>query len=121
MSDRPQANPASDPIASANGTLDLVSQAARQGAVDASEAAARSWTAASRFARRFVYTTTYTVSYGVVFPCVFLAKSVPVNNAAGRGLIDGARAARTRVDRMLSPAPEVEMTTNGALPSFSPA
>jgi hypothetical protein len=95
-----EAHPTSDPVASAAGTLDLVTQAARRGAADASEAAARTWEVAGRFMNRFVYTTCYTVSYGVVFPTVLLARSIPRNNAAVRGLVEGAQAARRKVDRI---------------------
>lgn len=75
--------------------MDLVAQAARQGAADASEAAARTLDAAGRFLNRFV-TTCYTVSYGVVFPSVLLARAIPRHNAAVRGLVDGSEAARRK-------------------------
>ena len=91
MSD-PQSISSHDPIESTNGTLDLAVQAAQRGASDAREAAARTWTATGQFVSRFVYMTCYTISYGVVFPSVFLARTMPVNNAAVRGLIDGAHA-----------------------------
>ena len=67
-------------------------------------AAARTWTATGLFVSRFVYTTCYTISYGVVFPSVLLARAVPVNNAAVRGLIEGAQAARHKVDELYHPA-----------------
>jgi hypothetical protein len=98
--------PPVDPVESAAGTLDVVTQAARRGATDASEAAARTCNAAGRFLNRFVYTTCYTISYGVVFPSVMLARGVPRNNAAVRGLIEGADAARRKVDELHHPAPE---------------
>jgi hypothetical protein len=84
--------------------MDIVSQAAHDGATDARAAAARTWDATSRFVCRFVYTTCYTISYGVVFPSALLAHSIPRNNAAILGLIEGSRAARTRVDQILSPS-----------------
>jgi hypothetical protein len=37
------------------------------------------------------------LSYGVVFPATLIARSVPKDNAAVRGLIDGARAAADKV------------------------
>jgi hypothetical protein len=102
MSD-PQAI-SSQVIESATGTLDLAAQAAQRGAADAREAAARTWTAAGRFVNRLVYATCYSTSYGMVFPAVLLARCVPVNNAAVRGLIDGAHAARQKVDEIHPPA-----------------
>ena len=53
------------------------------------------------FVRRFVYTAGYTVSYGVVFSAAFVARSIPRENAAVRGLVDGAKAAREKVDTVI--------------------
>jgi hypothetical protein len=82
------------------GALDVAIEAAQRGAADARDAANRTWTATERFVSRCLYTACYTVSYGVVFPSVLLARSIPVNNAAVRGLIDGANAARLKVDEI---------------------
>ena len=89
-----------EPVTSVSGALDLVTRAARDGAVDAREAAARTWEATSLFVCRFVYTTCYTISYGVVFPTTMIARSIPRDNAAVRGLIDGAQAAIHKVDQV---------------------
>jgi len=91
-----------DPSGSAAGFVDLVSQAARDGAADAREAAIRTWNATSQFASRVVYNTCYTVSYGVVLPAVFLAHSIPRNNAVVQGLVDGAQDAIRTVDQLRS-------------------
>ena len=90
----------SDSILNPTGTLDTISRAARDGAADAREMANRVWTSTSLFLCRFVYTTSYTISYGVVFPATLIARSVPKDNAAVRGLIDGARAATDKVHQM---------------------
>ena len=90
------------PVGIRRGVLDLVSKAARDGAADARDAAIRTWNATSQFASRFVYSTCYTVSYGVVFPAVFLAHSIPRNNAVVRGLVDGAQDAIHKVDQLRS-------------------
>ena len=103
MSDT-QSVPNSNLAGSSNGALHVVSLAARQGAADASEAAARTWTATGRFLNRFVYTTCYTISYGVVFSSTLLARSVPHNNCAVRGIIEGAHDARIKVDTLRQPA-----------------
>jgi hypothetical protein len=72
--------------------------------MDARAAASRVISHTSVFLSRMLYTTTYTISYGVVFPVALLAESVPKNNAAVRGLIEGAHAATRRVDAILGPA-----------------
>ena len=54
-------------------------------------------TDASQFASRVVYSTFYVLSYGIVFPAVFIAKSIPKDNAAVRGFIDGGHAAIEKV------------------------
>jgi hypothetical protein len=108
-----------DPVASVAGTLELVARAARDGAADAREAAARTWATAGAFLGRFVYTTCYTVSYGVVFPTALLARSVPRDNAAVRGLIEGSRAAILKVDQLRGTT--LEPPPASAAPALAPA
>ncbi len=91
-------------------TLSTISRAARDGAADAREMANRVIANTSLFLCRFVYTTSYTISYGVVFPATLLARSIPVDNAAVRGLIDGARAATAKAHEIrgeMGPVPDV--------------
>jgi len=91
-------------------TLSTITRAASDGAADAREMATRVWASTSLFVSRFVYTTSYTISYGVVFPASLLARSIPVDNAAVRGLIDGARAATKKAHEVraeMGPLPEV--------------
>jgi hypothetical protein len=83
-------------------TLSTITRAARDGAADAREMATRVWANTSLFLCRFVYTTSYTISYGVVFPATLLARSIPVDNAAVRGLIDGAKAASDKAHQVRS-------------------
>ncbi len=96
-------------VPTAGGAFELIKQGARSGAVDARAAAERAWASSGVFVRRFVYTAGYTVSYGVVFSAAFVARSIPRENAAVRGLVDGARAAREKVDTVIGshaePAP----------------
>ncbi len=87
--------------ASTGGTLELATNAARQGAADAVNAANRAWESTSLFLSRFTYTTCYTISYGIVFPVTYVAHAVPKNNALVRGLMDGTRAAREQVDKLM--------------------
>ena len=89
---------------SVSGTMDLFSRAARDGAADAREAASRVLSGTGMFLSRILYTSTYTISYGVVFPVALVAQSIPRDNAAVRGLIEGASAASRRADAMLGRA-----------------
>jgi hypothetical protein len=91
-------------LSGGSGALSVMTRAIQDGASDAREAAVRTWEATNRFSQRFVYTTCYTISYGVVFPSMLLANSIPRNNSAVRGLIDGAHAAGQKVDQVLNPA-----------------
>jgi hypothetical protein len=88
-------------VPTAGGTFDLLKHGARSGAVDARAAAERAWSSSGVFLRRFVYTAGYTVSYGVVFSAAMLARAIPKENAAVRGLVDGAHAAREKVDAVI--------------------
>jgi hypothetical protein len=106
-----------DAALSMSGTLELAAKGAQEGAADAREAAIRTLAATSRFVNRFVYTASYTVSYGVVFPVALLAESIPRDNAAVRGLIDGAEAAIQRVDEILGTPPAAD----GGGPEPAPA
>jgi hypothetical protein len=83
------------------GVTDLAVRGARQGSADARQAAERFYRSGSLFAARFIYTACYTMSYGVVFSTVMVARSIPRENAAVRGLVDGSGAARRRVDSVL--------------------
>jgi hypothetical protein len=118
MSDA-QANSDHHAVGSTAGTLELAARAARDGAADAREAANRTWEATSLFARRFIYTTCYTVSYGVVFPSMLLARSIPRDNAAVRGLIDGAHAAVAKLDELSEPV--LEPSGAEAAPALAPS
>jgi hypothetical protein len=81
-------------------------RAARRGAADAREAAARIWPATGSFVSRLVYTTCYATAYGVAFPAILLARSVPANNAAAQGFFDGTAAARQKVEELCEKAPK---------------
>ena len=81
--------------------MEVAVQAARQGAADATRQPRGRGRPAAAFARA-VYNTAYTVSYGLVFPAAFVAQAIPRDNAAVRGLIEGAEAACRRVDQLSS-------------------
>ncbi len=75
---------------------------AKQGVTTAIDAASAALPTASHFLARFVYTTCYTISYGVVFPTTLVAMSVPKNNAFVQGMVDGAEAAKQKVDELIA-------------------
>jgi hypothetical protein len=81
--------------------MEIALDAARAGAADASAAAERAWSATAAAFARVLYTTSYTVSYGVIFPLAFVAQAIPRDNAAVRGLIEGAHDATRKVDQVL--------------------
>jgi hypothetical protein len=93
-------SPSSDPLKTLADALETAAQAAREGAADARATVNRVLPEANRFLSRFVYNTCYTFSYGLVFPTVLLAKSIPSNNAAMHGFVDGAHAAMEMVDQL---------------------
>jgi hypothetical protein len=92
--------PGPEPLDAPSGALQTVSRAARDGAADAQAAAERVWSSAGLFLCRFVYTTCYTVSYGVVFPTALLCRSIPKDNVAVLGMIEGASAAVRKVEEL---------------------
>ena len=96
-------SPSSDPLKTLADALETAAQAAREGATDARATVKRVLPEATRFLSRFVYTTCYTFSYGLVFPTMLLAKSIPSNNAAMHGFVDGAQAAMDMVDQLKTP------------------
>jgi hypothetical protein len=87
---------------------DLAVQAARDGASNARTTAGQMVPAAGRFVSRAVYTMSYSLSYGFVFPAVFIARSIPSDNAIVHGLVDGAHAATDWVDELKHPHPRAE-------------
>ncbi len=101
---------ASNSLAAGSSSMDLVLSAARAGAADASEAAARVWSRTSLLVSRTLYVAAYGISFGVVFPAALLARSVPHDNAAVRGLIEGAHAATQRADSILGRSLEAPAT-----------
>jgi hypothetical protein len=82
--------------------LDTAVKATQEGVEKARATAADAIPAASQFLSRVVYKTCYSISYGIVFPSVLIARSIPSNNAAVHGLIDGAHAAIDLVNEMKS-------------------
>ena len=99
MSSESVSTETSDPLKAVADALAAV-QAAQDGADEARATAAEAMPTVSRYLTKAVYNTCYSISYGVVFPSVFLARSIPKDNAAVNGLIDGAHAAMDVIDGM---------------------
>lgn len=93
--------PTDDPLTAVADAMQAAADSVAQGASAAREAAGSALPSMGMFANRLLYTTCYGVSYGVVFPLALVALSVPQNNPFVHGLIDGSRAARTKVDDIL--------------------
>lgn len=70
------------------------SEGVQQGATDAVAAATEAAGSVSAFLSKAVYNSCYYTSYYVTFGAMTVAKLLPLNNAAGHGLADGAAAAR---------------------------
>jgi hypothetical protein len=84
-----------DPSGNAAGSaFESVKHAASEIQLSAAEALP----ATSRFVGRIIYNTSYAVSFGVTFPMMMIVRVVPTDNALVHGLVDGAVAARDRVD-----------------------
>jgi hypothetical protein len=99
-----------DPLQSVADAMQAAVDSARDGAIQAQEAAERVLPGIGRFASRFVYTTCYTISYGVVFPAALVAMSIPSNNSFVQGMIDGSHAARQKVGDILGHASDKAAT-----------
>jgi hypothetical protein len=104
MASESSAHTESDPLKAVADAMDAAVKAAREGAEDAKAAAADMLPVAGDFLSRVTYKTCYALSYGVVFPTMMIARSIPKNNAAVHGFIDGAQAAKDLIEEMKSKA-----------------
>ena len=100
MASESAASAGTDPLKAVADAMDAAVRAAKEGAEDARTTAVDALPAAGQMLTRLVYNTCYAVSYGVVFPTVFVARSLPANNAAVHGFVDGAHAAVDMVREM---------------------
>jgi hypothetical protein len=107
---------ASDPMKTVADALEKAVQTASGSVADAKATLEKSLPGATRFMSRLVYTTCYSLSYGIVFPTVWVARSIPPDNALVSGLTEGAKAAIEAVDQLKNrqlPAPAAEPTPPG--------
>ena len=96
------ASTGSDPLRAVADAMDAAVKAAKEGVEGARATAADAIPAASQVVSRAVYKSCYAISFGVVFPTLLIARSIPKNNAAIHGFIDGAHAAIDLVQEMKS-------------------
>jgi hypothetical protein len=92
-----------------NSPADLAGSAfesARHGATELRERVVEALPAAGHFLGRVVYKTSYALAFGVTFPVMMVVRVVPKDNAVVHGLVDGAIAARDRVDEWRGEAEE---------------
>ncbi|MGP0062206.1 MAG: hypothetical protein ACLQGP_01220 [Isosphaeraceae bacterium] len=93
MQTESEASTGSDPLKVVADALDATVKATKEGVDKARETASDAIPAAGQFLSEATYKTCYAISYGIVFPTMLLVHSIPKNNAAVNGLIDGAHAA----------------------------
>jgi alcohol dehydrogenase class IV len=79
-------------------------EALKHGAADAAEAANKVSAGICHLLSSTVYGAFYGVSYGVVFSALLVAKVIPAGSPAEKGILDGARAAKAKVEKPASPA-----------------
>lgn len=95
--------PETDPLKAVADALDKAVKATKEGAEGVASDAIP---AANQFLSRLAYHGSYALSYGVVFPTMLILRSIPKENAAVHGFIDGARAAMDTAREMKNkPAP----------------
>jgi hypothetical protein len=87
----------SDPLKVVADAMDAAVKAAKDGVEEARATVAEAVPAASDTLSRMAYKSSYAISYGVVFASLFVARSIPKNNAIVNGFIDGAQAATDMV------------------------
>lgn len=100
MSTESTAPTGGDPMKAVADAMDAAVKAAQEGAEGARATVAEAFPAASQMVSRVVYKACYGLSYGIVFPTMFVARSIPKNNAAVHGFLDGAHAAMDMIDEM---------------------
>lgn len=82
-----------------SGFLQSTRHAVQDGIADARATVEQAWPKVAATFNKGVYGMAYGFAFGVTFPVAIVAKIVPQNNSVVWGLVDGARAARSAVDR----------------------
>ncbi len=75
-------------------SAESVTEAVREGADDAREAAAGFIPAVGNFLHKGIYNGFYYLTYGVVFGSLVVGSIIPSNSAVSEGMRDGAQAAK---------------------------
>jgi hypothetical protein len=73
-------------------------ESVKQGASEIQARVSEALPATGHFLGRVIYKTSYALSFGVTFPVMMIVRVVPKDNALVHGLVDGALAARERVN-----------------------
>ena len=89
-----------DPLKAVADALDAAVQTAKGGVQEVTASASNALPALSGFLSDITYKSCYVVSYGIAFPTFLVVRAIPKDNAAVKGLIDGAHAAIDLVDGM---------------------
>jgi len=74
--------------------------AVQDGIADARAKVEEAWPKVAETINKGVYNVAYGLAFGLAFPVVLVAKTVPQNNCVVWGLVDGARSAKSAVDRL---------------------
>jgi hypothetical protein len=89
--------PPEDAMQKVAGAMMVAASAVQQGAADARDKARQIAPGIGRAVSKTIYATCYYTSYGFVFPTLLIVSLLPLENAVGYGLGDGARAAKDAV------------------------
>lgn len=88
-------------------SLESVADAVKEGAEDATKAASTVLPVVGKILSKTVYSGCYYISFGVTFGALTVGKFMPINNIVGRGLHDGAEAAKETISKRAElPDPE---------------
>lgn len=80
--------------------LTTTRHAVQEGIADARASVEEALPKVAEAINKGIYNVAYGLAFGVTFPVVLIAKAVPQNNCVVWGFVDGAKAARTAVDRL---------------------
>eukprot|EP00475_Leptophrys_vorax_P023619 TRINITY_DN32355_c0_g1_i1.p1 TRINITY_DN32355_c0_g1~~TRINITY_DN32355_c0_g1_i1.p1 ORF type:complete len:104 (+),score=5.22 TRINITY_DN32355_c0_g1_i1:212-523(+) len=92
--------PESTTASSVKSFMSTTRDAVQDGIADARATVEEAWPKVAETINKGVYKLAYGVAFGLAFPVVLVAKSVPQNNCVVWGLVDGARSAKSAVDRL---------------------
>ncbi len=89
-------------------SLESVTDAVKEGVADATKTVNTVLPAIGKVVSKTVYNGCYYISFGVTFSALTVGKLLPIDNVVGRGLHDGAEAAKDTITRRAEEVAEVE-------------